>query len=68
MAKLSVTGYTIKLDNGVDPASFDNSIGVYATQVDAIAVFMKRCGNPYETWSAAVLDGYRAVRVRKEER
>lgn len=67
MAKLKVIGYTIKLNNGNDPQSFDNGVGVFPVQVDAIVAFMKRCGNTYDTWAAAYADGYRAVRVKKEE-
>lgn len=69
--KLKKIGYTVKKDNGVDPVTFENSVGIYDTTVDAIVAFLISCastgGSQYATWSEAEAAGYRTTRVRKEE-
>lgn len=69
MAKLKQIGFTIKKDNGVDPAAFDNRIGVFPASEDAIVSFMTHCATSmtYSTWAEATLAGYKVTRIRKEE-
>lgn len=67
MAKLKQVGYTIKLNNGVDPQSFVDSVGVFTNSIGAVVAFMINCNNTYSTWEAAQVAGYSVVRVKKEE-